>query len=83
MKLNPEYKRYQESHSGGAPASTVSRPDVALPVVSNMNDFAQINQDMGTDVALSDSANAAMEMMQKPEVYSSLGGECQYRYASS
>ena len=77
MKLNPEYKKYQESISGGAPATTVARPDVALPVVSNMDDFAQFNEDMGTDTPLSESTNAAIEMMQEPEICVAAGSTWQ------
>lgn len=75
MKLNPEYKKYQEAQSGGAPATTVARPDVALPVVSSMDDYAQFNEDMGTDTPLAESTNATIEMMQEPEIYLAAGSE--------
>ncbi|GKZ00149.1 hypothetical protein MPSEU_000968200 [Mayamaea pseudoterrestris] len=68
MKLNPEFKMYQEQQSGGAPATTVARPDVALPVVSSMDDYAQMNDNFGTDTPLSESTNAAIELVQEPEI---------------
>ena len=69
MKMNPEYKRWKESQSGGgAPATTVARPDVALPVVSSMEDHEKLNSDLGAEVPLSESTNATIEMMQEPEI---------------
>ncbi|GKY92147.1 hypothetical protein MPSEU_000186000 [Mayamaea pseudoterrestris] len=73
MKLNPEYKKYQESQSGGQAATTVARPDIALPVVSTMEDYAQFNQDLGTNTPLSESTSATIEMLQDPEVCMSAG----------
>lgn len=76
MKLNPDYKRWQEAQSGGTvPATTVARPDVALPVVSSMDDYAQFNEDMGVDTPLSESTNATIEMMQEPEIYVAAGSK--------
>ena len=71
MKLNPEYKRWKDAQQGGAgvapgTANTVS--PIALPVVSNMDDHAQLNQDLGQDVPLAESTNATIEMMQEPEI---------------
>lgn len=54
MKMNPEYKRWKDAQSGGAP-SAPSNPQ-ALPVVSNMDDHAQMNEDLGQDVPLSESS---------------------------
>jgi hypothetical protein len=72
MKLNPEFKKYQESQSG-APATSVARPDVALPVVSSMEDYARFNEDLGTNTPLSESTSATIEMMQEPEIYMAAG----------
>eukprot|EP00977_Amphora_coffeiformis_P025723 scaffold21700_cov164-Amphora_coffeaeformis.AAC.4 len=66
MKLNPEYKRWKDAQSGGVP-STPAMPQ-ALPVVSNMDDHAQLNSDLGQDVPLAESTNATIEMMQEPEI---------------
>jgi hypothetical protein len=78
MKLNPEYKKWKEAQSGGGGAGTatsVARPDVALPVVSNMDDHMQMNQDLGQDVPLAESTNATIEMMQEPEICVEAGCE--------
>ncbi|GKY92134.1 hypothetical protein MPSEU_000184800 [Mayamaea pseudoterrestris] len=68
MKLNPEYKRFQDAQAGGVPSTTVARPDAALPVVSSMDDYAQFNSDLGMETPLSESTNATIEMMQEPEI---------------
>uniref|UniRef100_A0A7S1UXM7 VWFA domain-containing protein n=1 Tax=Grammatophora oceanica TaxID=210454 RepID=A0A7S1UXM7_9STRA len=69
MKLNPEYKRWKEAQSGGTvPATTVARPDQALPVVSSMEDHEKLNEGVGQDVPLAESTNATIEMMQEPEI---------------
>ena len=76
MKLNPEYKKYQEAQSGGTvPATTVARPDVALPVVSSMDDYAQLQSDMGTEVPMAESTTATIEMMQDPEICVAAGSK--------
>jgi hypothetical protein len=75
MKLNPEYKKFQEAQSGGTPVTTVARPDAALPVVCSMDDYAQFNEDLGTDTPLSESTNAAIEMMQEPEICVAAGSK--------
>lgn len=71
-KLNPEWKRWKETQNGGAPATTVANPTAALPVVTNMDDHEQLNQASvaagGTEVPLSESTNATIEMMQEPEI---------------
>lgn len=66
MQLNPAYKAWKEAQSGGVPASTA--PPTALPVVSSMEDHAQLNADLGTAVPLAASTNATIEMMQEPEI---------------
>ena len=66
MKMNPEYKKWKDAQSGGAP-SAPANPQ-ALPVVSNMEDHMQMNEDFGQDVPLAESTNATIEMMQEPEI---------------
>ena len=69
MKLNPAYKAWKEAQSGGTvPATTSLNSSVALPVVSSMEDHAQLNDDLGMDVPLAESTNATIEMMQEPEI---------------
>ena len=71
-----QYKRWKESQSGGAvPATTVAEPDIALPVVSNMEDHMQMNEDLGQDIPLAESTNATIEMMQEPEICVEAGME--------
>jgi hypothetical protein len=72
MKLNPEWKKWKEQQGGGAPATTVARPSVALPVVSSMEDHEQLNEAVvasgGQEVPLAESTSATIEMMQEPEI---------------
>jgi hypothetical protein len=68
MKLNPEYARWQESQNGGKPATSVANPSMALPVVTNMDDHAALCSSNGSDIPLSESTNATIEMMQEPEI---------------
>ena len=72
MKLNPEYKRWKEAQSGATPATTVAVPSQALPVVTNMQDYEELNeivvQGGGQEIPLSESTNATIEMMQEPEI---------------
>ena len=67
MKTNPEYKKWKDAQSGGAVPSAPPLNSQALPVVSNMDDHAQMNEDLGMDIPLSESTNATIEMMQEPE----------------
>ena len=69
MKMNPEYKRWQAAENGGPmPPPTRPNANVALPVVSSMDDYMQMNDDLKTDIPLSESTNATIEMMQEPEI---------------
>jgi len=72
MKLNPEYKKWKEQQSGGAPATTVARPSVALPIVSSMEDHEKMNDAMVAqgekEIPLAESTSATIEMMQEPEI---------------
>jgi hypothetical protein len=72
MKMNPEYKRWKDAQSGGSGTGGMPMPSAptnpqALPIVSNMEDHAQLNEDLGQDIPLSESTNATIEMMQEPE----------------
>ena len=72
MKLNPEWKRWKESQGGGQPATTVAEPDIALPVVTNMEDHERLNEAViasgSPEIPLAESTNATIEMMQEPEI---------------
>jgi len=68
MKLNPEYKRWQESQTGVGTATSVRNSDQALPVVTSMEDHMRLNEDLGTEIPLAESTNATIEMMQEPEI---------------
>ncbi|GAX14066.1 hypothetical protein FisN_5Lh007 [Fistulifera solaris] len=71
MKLNPEFKKWKEA-TEGKPATTVANANVALPVVTNMEDHEALNEASvasgGKEFALSESTNATIEMMQEPEI---------------
>jgi hypothetical protein len=67
MKMNPEYKKWQAAQGGGGGPPQPAMNPQALPVVSNMDDHARLNEDLGMDVPLSESTNATIEMMQEPE----------------
>jgi len=76
MKLNPEYKIFIES-STKQPATSVAAPQLALPVVSTMEDHEKMSQASvaagGKEIALSESTNATIEMMQDPEICAKVG----------
>jgi hypothetical protein len=74
MKMNPEYKKWKDAQSGGPP-SKPSNPQ-ALPIVSNMDDHMQMNEDYGEDILLAESTNATIEMMQEPEISLQAGTCC-------
>ena len=71
MKVNPVWKKWKEQQTG-APATTVASPTQALPVVTNMEDHEQISEASvaagGGEVALAEATNAAIEIMQEPEI---------------
>lgn len=77
MKMNPEFKKWKEAQSGGAPATTVRNPDIALPIVTNMEDHEELNDAVvavgGAEVPLAESTNATIEMMQEPEICQEAG----------
>jgi hypothetical protein len=71
MGLNPEYKRWTESQAA-VPTTSVAYPDKALPIVSSMEDHAQINETAtghgDQEIPFAESTNATIEMMQEPEI---------------
>ncbi|CAB9508052.1 expressed unknown protein [Seminavis robusta] len=84
MKLNPVWKKWKEDQakaSGGAAApvaaTSVANPSQALPVVTNMEDHEAISAASaaagGPEIALSESTNATIEMMQEPEIAGEAG----------
>jgi len=80
MKLNPEYKRYKENENKAAagpmtvaaPATTVINSSQALPIVSNMDDYEKMNDDLG-EIPLAESTVATIEMLQEPEIAAEAG----------
>ena len=68
MKLNPEYKKWKEAQNSGKPATTVLSSSQALPIVSSMEDYATINEDLNTEIVMSESTVATIEMIQEPEI---------------
>jgi len=85
MKLNPEYKKYKEAQakqaaaSGGSAvpivvATTVLNSAEALPVISSMDDYMTLNDNIdGPDIPLAESTNATIEMLQEPEIAAEAG----------
>ena len=68
--MNPAYKEWKNKQAGGATpvAAAVPMSPNALPIVSNMEDHMQMNEDLGVDVRLAASTDATIEMMQEPEI---------------
>jgi hypothetical protein len=85
MKLNPEYKKYKEAQAKQAAASgssavpivvatTVLNSAEALPVISSMDDYMTLNDNIdGPDIPLAESTNATIEMLQEPEIAAEAG----------
>ena len=86
MKLNPEYKKFKEAEaagaakaSGGGPpvavaATTVLNSAEALPIVSSMDDYMTLNDNIdGADIPLAESTVATIEMLQEPEIAAESG----------
>ncbi|MCB1134997.1 MAG: hypothetical protein KDK78_01910 [Chlamydiia bacterium] len=75
MQLNPEYKRWMESQ--GKAATTAKRPDEALPVVSNMVeyfDMQEANMAAGKgDLPMAPEMIQAMNEMQDPKNCEKIG----------
>ncbi|KAL3809745.1 hypothetical protein ACHAXA_009247 [Cyclostephanos tholiformis] len=73
MKLNPEYKRWQESQTGAGTATSLPNSAQALPVVSSMEDHMQLNSDLGTNIPLAEATDATIEMMQDSDFCADAG----------
>ena len=73
MKLNPEYKRWQESQTGAGTATSLPNSAQALPVVSCMEDHMQLNSDLGTNIPLAEATDATIEMMQDSDFCADAG----------
>jgi len=73
MKLNPEFKRWQESQTGAGTATSLPNSAQALPVVSCMEDHMQLNDDLGTNIPLAESTDATIEMMQDQQFCADAG----------
>ncbi|GAX21695.1 hypothetical protein FisN_29Hu136 [Fistulifera solaris] len=71
MKLNPTFTYWKEA-TEGKPATTLVYANVALPVVTNLEDHEALNEASvawgGQEFASSESVNATVEMMQEPEI---------------
>ena len=77
MKLNPEYKKWKESQNTGPaatakPVTTVARPSQALPIVSSMEDYEQLNDDIG-EIPMAESTSATIEMLQDEDISADAG----------
>jgi len=82
MKLNPEYKVWKARQNAAstppgvtpAPATTVPNSNYALPIVSNMEDYEKLNNDLGP-TPLAEATNASLEMMQDEDLAKDAGME--------
>jgi len=82
MKMNPEYKTWKNQQNkaeaagtseAAKPATTVLNSSNALPVVSSMEDYEKLNEDLNADIPLSESTSATIEMLQEPEIAAASG----------
>ena len=72
MKLNPEYKRWQDS-TGVGTATSLPNLAQALPVVTCLEDYIQLKDDLGTNILLAESTDATIEMIQDQEFSADVG----------
>jgi len=80
MKLNPEFKTWRDAQNRAqagptriaAPATTVLNSAQALPIVSSMEDYEQMNNDIGI-TPLAESTNATIEILQEREIAGEAG----------
>ena len=77
MKLNPEYKTWQQQQTGTTNnklhSESMPNSKQALPVVSSMEDHAHLNADLGTNMPLAESTDATIEKMQTPQFSKDMG----------
>jgi len=79
MKLNPEFKKWKNAQNAAAagpmatppPATTVTSSQ-ALPIVSSMEDYEKINDDLGA-IPMSESTSATIEMLQDEDIANEAG----------
>lgn len=83
MKLNPEYKRWKDAQNKATaaaagpmavaqPVTTVANSSQALPIVSNMEDYEKLNDDLGA-IPLAESTSATIDMLQDEEMAAETG----------
>lgn len=83
MKLNPDYKRWKDAQNKATaaasgsmavaqPVTTVANSKQALPIVSNMDDYEKINDDLGA-IPLAESTSATIDMLQDEELAAETG----------
>lgn len=77
VKLNPKYKEWKEASQGGAPATSVPYPSRALPIVTNMDDYEQLNDVLissgDSEIPLAESTSATIEMLQELDISTQAG----------
>jgi len=83
MMMNPNYKvwkNHEESKTTGMAMATeihsAANPSMnphALPVVSNMDDYMQINEDLKMKIPMAASTEATIEIMQEGEMAMAVG----------
>lgn len=75
MKLNPEYKKWKAAEnqaSGNAAPATTIQSSQALPIVSSMDDYEKINDDLGA-VPMAEATSATIEMLQDEDIANETG----------
>jgi len=76
MMMNPAYKVWKNQEEGKTAVYSEANPKLnpkALPVVSNMDDYMQLNDDLKTTVPMAQSAEATIELMQGEEIAMAVG----------
>jgi hypothetical protein len=77
MMMNPAYKVWKNREEGKpAVPNSAANPRMnpnALPVVTNMEDYMQINDDLKTTIPMAASTEATIEMMQDGEMAMAVG----------
>mmetsp|Transcript_12495 Transcript_12495/g.13709 ORF Transcript_12495/g.13709 Transcript_12495/m.13709 type:complete len:440 (+) Transcript_12495:67-1386(+) len=73
MMMNPAYKAWKNQEEGNLNSANPRINPKALPVVSNMDDYMQLNTDLNTTVPMAKSAEATIELMQEGELSMAVG----------
>jgi len=76
--MNPAYKVWKNQEEGKAAMDVYSAANPrlnpkALPVVSNMEDYMQLNNDLNTTVPMAKSTEATIKIMQGEEIAMAVG----------